>query len=177
MEVRTALQCILCLFYTVLMISLDVPDFLFFSRATLFSGLLSHHQIRHIDMDNLCNFGEFCNERLRDSHTLMPVEERLAEIGGVIVGSLAAGMKARPLSKEEYLKEIRSNITNKTEEGKTKRLVVYDVFDKYQAWKARHGRYDIDDVVLILLKVPHLKQIFDSGKLQITLSLCPLVYD
>jgi hypothetical protein len=118
-------------------------------------------------LENLCCFREYCKEKAHISHTRFAVEERLVEneIGGVILGSLTAGLKMEPLSRDEYLKEIRSNITNKTEEGLHRRRDVYDVFEDYQKWKYQRktNTHDVNDVVLMLLKEP-ISEIFDSGK-------------
>ena len=136
-----------------------------------------------MDVENLCNFREYCKEIASTSHLRMMVEERLVEneIGGVITGSLAAALKKRPLDRFEYLAEIRSNISNKTDMGKTKRNAVYDVFEHYQLWKIKRHSFDINDVVLLLLKEPNLTQLFDSGEFQNTLTHFfsfqqPLVY-
>ena len=146
-------------------VSPDVPDFLFFSRMSLLTGLLAKFSINDVNMDNLCSFREYCQERAENSYLRMEVEERLAEneIGGVILGSLSAGLKRRPLNREEYLKEKRSNITNNTQYGMANRMAVYNVFEKYRDWKLKRDAYDMNDVVLLLLKQP-MAQIFDSGK-------------
>jgi len=143
----------------------DVPDFLFFSRDDLLRGLLANCRINDVNMDDLCSFREYCKERALVSHTRMVIEERLIEneIGGVILGSLSAGIKQRPLKRNEYYEEKRSNITNKTDSGKAKRASVYDEFEKYRTWKIQRKAGDINDIVLMLLKDPNLMQIFDSA--------------
>lgn len=143
----------------------DVPEFLFFSRDDILRGLLGNYRINDVNMDNLCSFREYSKERYLKSHTVMVVEERLIEneIGGVILGSLTAGLNKRPLNRYEYLEEKRSNITNKTEHGKAMRLDVFKEFEKYQEWKVQQNLRDINDVILLLLKDPNLGQIFDSG--------------
>jgi len=116
-------------------------------------------------MDDLCGFREYCKERFHITHMHSVIEEKLTEneIGGVILGSLTAGISQRPLNKEEYLVEKRSNVTNKTERGRHTRNEVYSEFEKYQKWKNLRSRYDIGDVVLMLLKDSKLSQIFESA--------------
>ena len=142
----------------------DVPEFLFFSRTTLFQGLLAALNIHHLDVNNVCSFRQFCNERSLKSHTHSAVEESLVEneIGGVILGSLSAGIKQRPLNREEYLEEKRSNIPNKLERDRKTRHEVFTEFEKYQNWKLSHKSHDIDDTVLMILQSSSLAQIFDA---------------
>jgi len=144
----------------------DVPSFLFFSQGDLIRGLLAAVGIDSVNMDDLCSFREYCKERATASHSRIPTEEKLTEneIGGVILGSMTAGIKQQPLSRAEYLAEKRSNISNKTEQGRTTRNDVYNEFERYQSWKLRQNSYDIHDVVLLLLKDSSMKQqIFDSA--------------
>ena len=143
----------------------DVPNFLFFSQKDLLRALLSASSIRNINIDDLCNFRVYCKERALSSHTRTPIEEKLCEneIGGVILGSLASGIKKCPLNREEYLEEKRSNITNKTKDGKSKRNTVYNEFENYKKWKVQRNLYDMNDVVLMLLNDLSLLQCFDSG--------------
>ena len=151
------------------MFSTDLPNFLFYSREELLRALLTTLKIRDVDVSDLCSFREYCKERSLVSHARSATEEKLAEneIGGVILGSLAAGLKHRPLSREEYLEEKRSNISNKLEEGKKIRHAVYTEFEKYQKWKHQRNSHDMNDVVLILLGQSRLiglnSEIFDSA--------------
>lgn len=74
-----------------------------------------------------------------------------SEIGGVLLGSLAAALKKAPLTRDEYLEEIRSNVSNDSEEGMTTRHAVYAEFEKYQRWKEENQSYDVNDIVLRLI--------------------------
>ena len=142
-----------------------MPNFLFFSQVDLLRGLLTALNIDDVNMDDLCGFREFCKERSTTSYTRSAVEEKLTEneIGGVILGSLRSGINKQPLDREEYLEEKRSNVTNKTERGRSTRNVVYNEFEKYQTWKNLEGKSDINDVVLRILEDSNLTQIFDSA--------------
>lgn len=75
------------------------------------------------------------------------------EIGGVIIGSLNAAQRKRPLTETEYLEEIRSNIPNKNDEGLAKRKKVYGEFVQYGQWKKENNKYDVGDIVLELIKL------------------------
>ena len=101
-----------------------MPNFIFFSQVDLLRGLLAALGIDHVNMDDLCGFREYCKERFLVSHTHSVIEEKLTEneIGGVILGSLTAGISKRPLNREEYLEEKRSNVTNETERGENTRF-------------------------------------------------------
>lgn len=74
-----------------------------------------------------------------------------SEIGGVILGSLAAAMKKGPLSREEYLAEIRSNVPNDSQEAVEERNAVYDEYERYHSWKLENQSYDTNDIVLRLI--------------------------
>ena len=141
-------------------------------RDDLVRGLLANSRINDVNMGNLCSFREYSRERATKSHTRMVVEERLIEneIGGVILGSLTAGLKKRPLTRYQYLEEKRSNITNKTEHGKSMRMDVFKEFERYQTWKVQRNSCDLNDVILVLLNDPNLAQIFDPG-----MSLLPVL--
>jgi AAA domain len=91
----------------------------------------------------------------RKSKQKFPVESYLVlnEVGGVIKGSLNAALKQRPLNLDEYMAEIRSNIPVDTAEGKQVRGHVYHEFLEYERWKKECNKYDMADIVLILIRV------------------------
>ena len=62
---------------------------------------------------------------------------------GVIVGSLNAALKGKPLDENEYLVEKRSNVPNKDDAGRDKRRLVYEEFKRYGQWKKENNRYDL----------------------------------
>jgi hypothetical protein len=136
-----------------------LPPCKFFSLVELISDLLLMTGER---MDDECSFGDyFCAQK---SHVRTSVEESLAEneIGGVIMGSLQAAKQKMPLSREQYVSDIRSNISNADECGQRMKNAVYDEFLNYKKWKQNEGRRDIHDVILHLLNMG-LPQYFDAG--------------
>jgi hypothetical protein len=74
-------------------------------------------------------------------------------LGGVINGSLTAAQKQRPLNEDEYLEEIRSNISNNSDDGMGKRKKVYSEFVQYRRWKKENNKYDLGDIVLELIQL------------------------
>ena len=85
------------------------------------------------------------------------------EIGDVILGSVIAGQEGRALSREQYRVDKRSNIPTGTEEYRARRELVFDEFEKYTEWKSSGRKYDINDVVLRLLR-ENTQQLFASGE-------------
>ena len=136
----------------------------FMSLAELLDGLAERVQIESRVCD-VSHFGEYVYERT--SHSSIRVDQALIEneIGGVILGSLQSAELCRALSWEEYEKSQRSNISNKdNREGLATRRLIYDHFQLYDQWKRKYGRFDINDLVLeILKKVKVKKYQFFSG--------------
>jgi hypothetical protein len=91
--------------------------------------------------------------RSKKSHERSEVDLALVEneIGGVILGSLAAAVNQKALSRFEYLEEQRSNVPKDTV-GLRTRGMVYDEFEKYRQWKVSNVRYDTGDIVLRLVR-------------------------
>jgi hypothetical protein len=115
--------------------------------------LLGIYRIADMSVSSACAFLDFVQERT--SHEKLEVDPALveSEIGGVILGSLAAALKGEPLSRAEYLGEIRSNIPNDSADGARTRNLVYDVYEKYRVWKlARDEAYDTNDIILRLIR-------------------------
>jgi len=74
------------------------------------------------------------------------------EIGGVILGSLAAARQKHPLSLAQYMDEKRSNIDGSSKEGQGQRLAVYEEYLRYRSWKIENNLFDINDIVLKILQ-------------------------
>jgi len=116
-----------------------------------------------------CTFLDYLNSRT--SHERLEVDASLVEneIGGVILGSLAAAIKQEPLSRAEYLDEQRSNIPKDTADGQRTRALVYNEYEKYRLWKLENGNaYDTNDIVLRLIREAcgkEAKEIFQSAYL------------
>ena len=140
----------------------ELPPTMFFSMLELLNGLLAHNRISSAQVDSLCTFAAYSSSR--SSHTRLSIEQSLIEneIGGVIMGSLASALKREPLSREEYRAEKRSNVSNKTEEGRHTRNLIYDEYERYKKWKLQNKKQDIEDIVLLLLE-SDLEQLFESG--------------
>ena len=145
-----------------------LPKTYFFTFRELLFELLDHMQISDFKNGDMCTFTGYLLSR--KSHDKLRIEPQLIEneIGGVITGSLAAAEQKGPLTEEQYLADRRSNISNKTQQGRQSRAVVYDEYRRYTIWKLEAGKFDLNDVVLRLLK-PRSKerpeQLFSSGKL------------
>lgn len=134
---------------------------------SLVSVLLGIYRIpeTEIAVSSSCTFWEFV--RSKTSHEKSEVDLALAEneIGGVILGSLAAAVNQKALSRTEYLEEQRSNVPKDTEVGLTTRGVIYDEFEKYRQWKLSNEKYDTADIVLRLIREASeqgVKEIFHS---------------
>ena len=91
----------------------------------------------------------------RKAHSSLSIDPSLIEneIGGVIMGSLRSAELRRPLNWEEYRADCKSNISNKDCAGSATRRGVYDHFILYQKWKKESKRFDINDMVLGILKI------------------------
>ena len=79
------------------------------------------------------------------------------------MGSLVAAQQQAALTREQYLADKRSNISNKTDEGRRERELIFDEYERYKEWKRKEGKYDIHDAV-IRLQSDDPKQLFCSGK-------------
>jgi hypothetical protein len=142
--------------------NLRLPNVMFYSFDDLLERLLQCRNIRQFWSLRRCSYLAF--ERSRASHEKLPVDSRVAEseIGGVITGSLKSANEKRPLSREEYYAELRSNVSRDDVEL---RKVIYDCFEMYQRWKTSTDKYDTSDVVLKLLQEnwEDWKQLFEAG--------------
>ncbi|CAB9513161.1 polymerase alpha-associated DNA helicase A [Seminavis robusta] len=142
----------------------DLPETQFFAFRELLDKLLDFSQVDEFRGMDICTFYGY--SRSRKSHERQLMEPQLIEneVGGVIMGSLPAAKQKAPLGREEYLVDKRSNISNKSTEGKRLRELVYDEYTKYVSWKRETSKFDIADVVLRLLK-ENLPQVFSSAYL------------
>lgn len=144
--------------------NLSLPPTNFYSLEELLNGLLEQSGAGECfkSMDK-CRFLGFVQSR--NSYEQSRVEPHMVEneVGGVICGSIDAALQCAPLSREQYLTTIRSNIDNKTERGCKERHLVYDDYERYAAWKNENGKFDVSDAVLRLLKEPW-KVVFSAGK-------------
>lgn len=140
-----------------------LPRTEFFSFRDFVVRLLSYYGIDDFENAQICRLsGYFIS---KTTYEKIPIEPHLLEneIGGVIMGSVAAAQQQKALTRDQYLIDNRSNIPNKTEEGRKKRHLVYDEYGKYSDWKKSANKYDIHDVVLRLLE-GEKQQLFASGK-------------
>lgn len=135
----------------------------FFALSDFLEKLLLTCHIPDFARDARCTFAEYVGSR--SSHEKMDCEPSLVEneIGGCILGSLAAALHQRPLTRPEYLEEIRSNISRDTDEGLRLRGLVYNEFTNYRTYKEEHGKHDVDDIVLRLIGEDVKSEIFQSG--------------
>jgi hypothetical protein len=141
-----------------------LPPISFLSLHNFLEHLLLTFNINVFDDSNLlCTFSEYVGSRT--SHKKMKCEPSLVEneIGGYILGSLAAARNRRPLTRQEYLNEIRSNIPRDSDDGLRKRGLFYNEFAKYQTYKEESGKHDLDDIVLRLIGEDMESEIFQSG--------------
>ncbi len=139
-----------------------LPPCKFFTLLELISDLLVAVDKKENMMERACSFADYC--RTHNSYERSIIEQSLVEneIGGVIMGSLEAAKQKNPLSREQYMLNIRSNISDEHACGQKMKEVVYDEFLRYKRWKLENERYDIHDIVLhILTKDP--QQYFNAG--------------
>ena len=128
----------------------------FFSFRRFLGHLLEAFGVE-MKPEEACSFSQFLTQRR--SHQRLDVELHLAEneIGGAIMGSLDSARYCRPLTREEYLAEIRSNI-RRTEEGLSQRKRIYTIFEEYKQFKAENDYYDEGDIVLKLVECVRKRQ-------------------
>ena len=143
--------------------NLQLPDTLFFTLSQLLEDLLQVRNIHDFDQKHRCTYLGYVEERR--SYTKIKVEAHLVEneIGGVISGSLVAATQRKPLSRKQYMEDIRSNIGNDFKEERWQRTLVYDEYEEYVNWKQRKEMYDFGDVVMRLLQ-EDVPQYFSSGR-------------
>jgi tetratricopeptide (TPR) repeat protein len=139
-----------------------LPPTEFFSFWQILFELLKYRQVNDFSDLDRCNFSGY--DRSRKSHRSLPIEPQLIEneIGGVIMGSLAAANQHAALNRDQYLQDKRSNVSTKSLDGKERRELIYDEYEHYRAWKKDTGKFDINDVVLRLLQ-EDMSQVFSSG--------------
>ena len=133
-----------------LIVDSRLPPCDFFSLKQFLDTLLRLTQIKS-HFKNLCTFHDYISSRV--SHFDILIESTLIEneIGGVIMGSLNAACNKRPLTREEYLKEIRSNVSNHDNEGQRKREKIYIEYENYKKWKLKENVFDLHDIILRLI--------------------------
>jgi hypothetical protein len=139
-----------------------LPKTKFYAFRGFVQLLLTHLQVNDYDDQTICTFRGYTNSRR--SHESLKVEASLVEneIGGVIMGSLIAAVQTKPLNRDQYLSDKRSNIPNTNDESLRQRELVFDEYMRYKNWKTCEKKYDIHDAVLrILMEKP--QQIFSSG--------------
>ncbi len=134
----------------------------FFSFRELLYSLLHLTGIDAFCDKSICTFDGYIGEKNSYQRCTIEPQEVENEIGGVIMGSLAAAIGNAALNRQEYLSNKRSNISNKSKEGVQKRHLVYDEYEKYTRWKVATSRYDLNDVILCLLN-KKIDQLFSSG--------------
>ena len=90
----------------------------------------------------------------RKSYSSLTVDSSLIEneIGGVIQGSLRSALLTRSLTRKEYQNDPRSNVRSKDEQGSSIRHIIYDNFELYDKWKRENDFFDVNDMVLDILK-------------------------
>jgi hypothetical protein len=139
-----------------------LPFTMFCSFRELLDRLLKYKAISDFEGSTLCTFQGYA--LARTTYQRMALEPHLIEneIGGVILGSLNAGTRARALSRDEYRVEKRSNVGNTTDSHLSIRELVYDEYERYKMWKTEQHRFDLGDVTLRLLREDWL-QLFSSG--------------
>ena len=143
--------------------AVGLPPTQFYSFRRLLSELAKWCGMKkYSEPENCCSFLEYCDARR--SHKKVLIETGLIEneIGGVIMGSLAAAKQRRPLDRDQYLADTRSNVSNKSEQGKQTKNIIYDEYERYQAWKVKGRKFDVAEIVLSLLR-EDMEQIFSSG--------------
>lgn len=139
-----------------------LPPVCFFSFRELLDGLLAFKGVSDMRVSDACNFFDYVHSRT--SHSPLTAEESLIEneIGGVIMGSLKAAKKKSSLSRDDYLSEKRSNVSD-TQEGLTQKQLIFDEYERYRKWKVTNEKYDVNDIVLRLISMKR-EQIFESGE-------------
>jgi hypothetical protein len=130
-----------------------LPSIQFFSFEDLMNRMLQMYNIGDFEDRSLCAFQQYVGAR--KSHQKMKEEVALIEneIGGVIMGSLTVAQQQTPLTKAQYLKEIRSNVSLKSDKGKERRVEIHNEYKQYVTWKAENRRYDVNDVIVKLVGV------------------------
>lgn len=144
--------------------NLQLPETRFYTFGNILERLLRLKRITDFDERRPCTFLGF--KKTRDSYEKEKVEPELVEneIGGVIVGSLAAARQAAPLTREQYREDIRSNIGRKADRHLQLRETIYDEYAMYATWKTDNERYDVGDLVMRLLKEDWGKEYFSSRR-------------
>lgn len=146
------------------MYAASLPQISFFCFRDILDRLLETRRIKTFDNLSICKFLEYTETK--KSHGKLQVEASLIEneIGGVILGSLQSAEQQQGLLRDQYLKEIRSNVPNDTDVGRAKRSLIYDEYEHYAKWKQEGARYDLQDVVLELFKQGIPVELFQSRK-------------
>lgn len=123
----------------------------FMSLSDLLDGLAERMGMQMGTTNMIC-FKDYVLERR--SYVPLNIDPTLVEneIGGVIMGSLKAAELRRPLKWEEYEMHSRSNVSRKDLEGSSSRRLIYQQYRLYNDWKSQNGRFDINDLVLEILK-------------------------
>jgi len=143
----------------------NLPPIQFFSLEEILDGLLAIAKLDDkMKTKDKCSYLEYLHSRTSYTNLRVEPSEIENEVGGVIMGSLEAAIKKEPLDRKEYLENIRSNVPTSNKEGVDKRHAIYDEYDQYRGWKIRSGKFDVNDVILQLIRL-NLPQLFDSAYL------------
>lgn len=141
----------------------ELPVIRFFSFPELLTFLVQLKSITEFDELSLCNFlGYTQAQKSHQKGKILEPQLVESEVGGVILGSLTSAQQCSPLSCEEYLKENRSNCGNFFEADLELRREVYSQYESYALWKRKNEMYDVNDVVMRLLR-EEWKELFSSG--------------
>eukprot|EP00804_Cyclotella_cryptica_P026502 CCRYP_008149-RB/>CCRYP_008149-RB protein AED:0.03 eAED:0.03 QI:2292/1/1/1/0.86/0.83/24/285/2253 len=138
---------------------ISLPHVSFFSLQKILEELVLSLR-SSIKIAEVCSFREFVHSRIE--HSALPVDiiEAENEISGVILGSIDAALKRRPLSRDEYIENKRSTVSSESQDGMVKRHMIYEQYEKYHKWKTVNARMDRDDVILELIR--HMGQLLSK---------------
>lgn len=132
--------------------NLRLPETHFYTFDELLERLLRLKKIREFENHRRCTFLGFKSSQKSFERDKAEPELIENEIGGVILGSLTAACQGKPLSREQYMIDLRSNVGRHSEVDLKLRNRVYDEYEVYLAWKRESGKYDLGDMVMRLLK-------------------------
>ena len=140
-----------------------IPRTEFFAYSHFVIKLLSHYRIRDFDSTQICTLHGYLISKKSWKKSVIEPHLLENEIGGVIMGSVIVAQQQKPLTRSQYLTDKRSNIQNKTENGRQLRNFVFDEYEGYSCWKKKSGCHDMNDMVLRLLREER-GQLFSAGK-------------
>jgi AAA domain/Uncharacterized conserved protein (DUF2075) len=150
--------------------NLRLPPTIFVTFDQLLLELLNMRHISVFKEKTRCTYVGFEGSKTSFERTLVEPHLVENEIGGVIHGSLIAATQKAPLSREEYLNDLRSNIGYESQYDISLRNQVYDEYEKYVVWKRKTHKFDVGDMVLRLLE-EDWDQHFASGEFIVRTSM------